>query len=258
MKAEDLFRAIGEAKPEYLEDSEKSKKFHGNAARRIALIAAALTALCVTAMAFPAVRSWITGASLRETQSSTILVHSDGSQITMQGRAGVQLALEMPADAPATVETYYVPLYLAENWTPTQNRVDDIAAYTQLASDRSYLGWWQGEQWVNFTQYAAPGYAGDYDFDSVELGYNAKYSSGEKHLSGLDLQYIIVEPSSLSTEEYTAYDGGSQKYYWSDGSYIFVLECNFAMDDAQLTRIFDSITAVESIAPYQNLADDST
>lgn len=250
MKTEDLYRAIGNVDQKYLEQSEKTERKGRRTVVRIGLVAAAAAALCMTAMAFPAVRNFVFGTRVQQTHAAAVHV-VNGEAAQAKGSADVWLEVELPAEAPAVVETCYVPMYPAEHWSAVEQKADPY----RLGRNDTYLAWEDiGGAYVIFRQLAQPGYDGSYTIDTVDLGYDAACTTGTKTVSGLELQMLTVEPSAASGGEASGSDPGRVKYYWSDGSYLFIMEVSYGMDDALLAQIVGSIAEVDSVTPYQKFS----
>lgn len=251
MKAEDLYRAIGEVDAEFLEHSEKKVSRGGRAVVRVGLLAAIVAALSLTAMAIPAVWNHIFGVQVEQKQIAAVMV-DENSETIVNGYADVTLDMTLPQTAPLQVETVYVPLYPAENWEPIVELRDDEAAEDDPTA--TYFGWdTQDGSYVIFRQLARRGYRGDYPVFAVNLGFHAAYSVGTRTLDGCEVQTITVEPSGMEQDGYAARDGGRKLLIWSDGAYIFSMEVNYDMDEELLQKVFQSIAPVERAEDYRRV-----
>lgn len=249
MNAEDLFRAIGQADVADLEHSETQETKRKRILPRIGLIAAVAAVLCMTAMAIPPVRNLLFGIKVQQNRVAAISVF-DGVEMVAGGSAEVRMDVTIPQDAPATVETAYVPLFAAENWKPiAEQRTVGTPETAPISID---LGWEDGKgNYALFRQLACPGYTGDYTVECVDLGFNADYEIAALKLGNEEVQCITVQPSSVVGEGLSAKDGGRRKLFWSDGSYLFSMEVNFDMTDAMLQTLYESVTQVEDIEQYR-------
>ncbi len=250
MKPEDLLFAIGQAEPEYLEQSEpkpdKRKKLH-----ILAYVAAAVIVLCSTVAAYNLSQSNIRDVSVRQVMKGVIVDRGDYA-VSIGGHADVTLEMELPADAPSTVETYYVPK-LMDHWKAREIITTQEDVPSEETSE-TYLTWEDSDgNTVIFRQIAAPGYVGQYAIDTVRLGYQSSYQTGVKTIGEYELHTVTVKPSKMEKDGIVAEDDGTIKLYWSDGAYLFIMEVNYDMSDKLLAEIFASIEQVESLAPYQNL-----
>lgn len=251
MNTEDLYRAIGQAEPADLEHSEMQKTSRRKVLPRVGLIAAMLAVLCTTAMAIPSVRNMLFGIKVQQNRVAAISVF-DGVEMVAGGSAEVRLDVTLPEDAPATVETAYVPLFAAENWQPiAEQRTVGTPETAPISID---LGWEDGKgNYALFRQLACPGYTGDYTVECVDLGFNADYEIAALKLGNEEVQCITVQPSSVVGEGLSAKDDGRRKLFWSDGSYLFSMEVNFDMTDAMLQTLYESVTQVEDIEQYRTV-----
>ncbi len=248
MRAEDLYRAIGAADPAYLEHSEKRNPVKRGRLLRVGIAAAVIVVLCMSAMAVPAVRQLIFG--VQPTRIAAVYVEN-GAEVMSNASGDVRLDVQLPADAPGSIETYYVPLLPAQSWTPI---VRTVTGSVPESSYSTYLGWEDGEgNYVLFQQLVQPGYQGDYTIDTVNLGFNGDYTTEKTVVADQEVQMIAVKPSSLEGEEIAGSDAGRRKLYWSDGSYIFIMEVNYDMKQSLLAQIFDSIAQTDSVEAYQQI-----
>ncbi len=255
MNAEDLFRAIGQADAADLEHSEIQETKRKRILPRIGLIAAVVGVLCMTAMAIPSVRNLLFGIKVQQNMVAVVDV-IDGVAMVAGGSAEVRLDVTIPQDAPAEVETAYVPLYAAENWKPiVEYRAEGAVSAMNPCND---LGWEDEDgNYVLFRQLACPGYNGDYPIEYVDLGFNADYEITALKLGDEEVQCITVQPSTIEGgESMSARDNGRRKIFWSDGSYLFAMEVNFEMSDAMLRQIYESIAPVEDVDQYREIVEE--
>ena len=246
MTNENLYVAMAHVDPEYLEHSERKVRPQVKTARRALLAAALVAALTCTAFAIPAVRNMILGLEEQQVQLATVAETPSGEH-AYQSVLDVTLNLDL-RNGPETLEQAYVPLWLAENWEAVEQERYSSAPQTRRDS---YLVWQSAAgETVSFRQSTAPGYPGEYAFDTIGVGYGGQYESGQVTYGGLDLWQIAAAPSQAENGDTHV---GVRKFYWSDGAYIFTLETGYGVSTEILERIFGSITAVEDLADYENV-----
>lgn len=247
MKPEDLYRAIGNALPEYLEHSERESSHRCSMTLRICIAAALVLVLSLTAVAVPYIRNYISSVAVRQTHAVTVILDKSGESV-LGAHADISLDTKLRSNAPATLESFYIPMYLAEHWQPCtqyRNRED----YGHEVSGLS-LRWEKGDGlYLVFTQLAQPGYTGDYPISGIDLGYADTYSVETRNFGWHKVQAVVVPPSQLED----LVDEGRQKFFWSDGDYIFSMEVNYDMSDALLEEIFQSISKVETVEDYMRI-----
>jgi len=222
MKTEDLILSIGGVSPEFLEQSETVPPKKRKTVLRIAFLAAAVIALGVTVAAFR--RGHIFGMELKKTHNAVILKDD-----TFSASADIILDVKMADDAPSTLEEHYLPLLSSQGWENTMCSTNRFS---------SRIEWKKGTNYVIFRQLAQPDYTGQYSIDTVDLGYDANYKSGEECICGVDVFTVTVEPSQ------TPPDPGRRKHYWSDGRYVFILEVDYTMEKSIREAVFESIAQV--------------
>lgn len=251
MTNEDLYRAMTHTDPAYLEQSEQTVCPGRRALPKILIAAAAVAVLTCTAFAIPAVRNYILGLTSHQTYAAAVAETPGGREKAYVGVVDVTPEVDIPADAPETIETFYVPLYLAEHWEAVpreQNRE------TPAARSDTWLQWQSADgDVVSFWQTACPGYEGQYPYDTVPTGYEDDYEIGEVQYGGLNLWCITVRPSQAETAEGAETLEGFRKFYWSDGQYLFMLETPYDMGDGVLEQIFASVAPVEDLTPYERV-----
>ena len=245
----DLIYAISAAEPEQLEHSEGTSSHLPRRTLSVLLAAAAVTLLAAAALAVPATRDFLRGLVARPTFRSVTVVERSGAAAVYESYADVYLDVRMNRDAPAVIETYYVPMLPAAQWEPIPLTVSG----QQMAGfEKSTLLCWQGTDgsYVYFRQYAVPEYTPEQPLASVCTGYNGVYTVEAAELGGYTVQRIRVEPSAITDQGFCGEHPGQQRLYWSNGSYIFDLEVSYSMTDEEIAEILESIRPVEDVTPY--------
>lgn len=250
MTNEDLYRVLAHVDPAYLEHSERTMVRQHRALRSALAAAAVIAVLTCTAFAIPAVRSYLMGLASRQTHTAAVADIPGGQERAYTGLLEVYPEITIPDSAPQFLETFYVPLYLAQNWQSVPKQTTN-----QTAERVSTFLQWQSEDGavVSFCQEACPGYHGDYAFEIVEIGYQNSYTISRTQYGGLDLWTVAVGPSQAETADGLAADEGFRKFYWSDGLYLLSLETPYDAEDALLEQIFASVSVVDDITLYEDI-----
>ena len=252
----DLIAAISAARAEDLEHSERQRSGKRRTGARLLLTAAVLAVLTATVFAIPTVRNALFGVETTKTFVSRVFV-TEGQADFRESAIDVALELQMDANAPARIETCYVPMLPAQQWDAIPLTLSGGETLSFRAN--TLLQWQNGNgDYVRFRQFAMPSYNGQYTFDSVSTGFDAEYSVSQIELGGYAAQRITVEPSSIDDLGFHAEHAGLQKLYWSDGRYVFTMEVNRDMTDAMLASILESIQPVEDLTPYVAVRYENT
>ncbi len=254
----DLISAIGGAADEDLEQSEVRRCGKRRRLLPKLLIAAAVAALLsTTVFAVPAIRNALFGVQTTQSFISGIFLEENRPADVREGSMDVSLDVNLDPAAPAVLERCYVPMLPATQWEPIPLEINQGAS---LVFEQGSLLQWKNEagDYVLFRQDASPDYHGDYAWDSVCTGFDAACSVTQEELAGYTVQRIVVEPSSAEREWVRGEHPGLQKLYWSDGFYIFSMEVNYSMSDAQLRAILESIQPVEDAAAYARVREIPT
>ena len=244
----DLIAAIGAADSEDLERSERTAcPRRRRITVRVLAAAAMLAVLSTTVFAVPAIRNALFGVTTRQCSISRIFVQEGKKADISESSIDVSLDVQMLPEAPDTLETCYAPMLPAERWEPIPLTVTEG---TVVSFDRDTLLQWKNEDgdYVLFRQAACPDYTGGCGWDSVCTGFDAAYTVSQTELGGRTVQRIVVEPSEKETDGVRAEHPGLQKLYWSDGLYIFSMEVNYAMSDAELAEVLESVQPVADVS----------
>ena len=256
MTNEDLFLALSGVNPEYLEHSEGCAPVRKRTLRRIVLLAAAAAALAGTVIAAPYVRAHLQKLWTRQSNQAAVVEDFYGNVNVYQGWMDVNLTLDLEEDRPQYIETFYVPLYFAENWQTPETK----SVQSQDTPINSSLTWYTEDgtyaivdQYIVDSRVQADGE--EYPFDSIQVGYDAEVRTETVQLGGREVFRVIVGSSSLESEGefYTA--EGYQKYYWSDGLYLFTLETSLSVSEETVALALESIAPVDDISAHRNIRD---
>lgn len=172
----------------------------------------------------------------------------------------VTLEVQMNENAPAAIQTYYLPAALTdvEEWEPTGSDFyagspepsdypmeSTVHATMAIARIIPLDGKYERGASVAFMQWALPDYDGSQPLDSVStLSDNAETyycTIGETELACLYVPGSTVGYLATSDEWH---------YYWSDGDYIFCLQFGGAVDEAERAAIFESVAAMDDFTSW--------
>ena len=253
----DLIAAIGAARDEDLEHSERLVSRKHRVKIRILMAAAIIALLSFTAFAAPAIWNALFGVTAEEFRVSRIFVEKGQPIDVRESSLNISLDVQMSEDAPSRLATCYVPMLPAEQMEPIPLTVMK-GAVVNFRTD-SLLQWKNEDgEYVLFRQVAWPDYAKGQTFDTVSTGFDADYSITQTELGGYIVQRLVVEPSEKDENGVHAEHPGLQKLYWSDGFYLFSMEVNYSMEDARLEEILKSIQPVSDATKYVVTEEQAT
>ncbi len=207
-------------------DKKQINRFH-NILPKL-LLAAVLTALlATTVLAAPAILNALKDKEVHYEHGGWYsLISPDSGPLD---RYGIYFDIEVSPDAPETIENYYLP-ELSGDFTLTSGGGVAVSAS---------FSWQRGtEEHVAILQWPV------LRFDSAEP---------------IDYQYVLEgqtpEGEMVSLGSVRGYlfqdsDKTDRRFYWSDGSYLFLLIVPGEYTDAQIAQLVDSMHLVEDITPY--------
>ena len=233
MTREDLFAAIGAVSEERLARQEAASKRKGRILLRCGLAAAVVAALAASVFAIPAVRNALFGGKTELEKTGGVY----GAEYGIEERYyddsyGVNLDLTVSDDAPVFIETYYLPTELMENWSLCDGcfAVPDAVSF-------AWDNYGRGD-YVLFEQRPARYYSNDIN---VPPGTQVSQTTVER--DGLTLYRVEAAANEA--------DGRGTLYiYWSDGCYVFKLQCPATLSEEELFAIVDSLAPIEDISRY--------
>lgn len=258
MTNEELFYALSQVKPEYLEHRERMPVSPKRTpVRRMVLIAAVVAALTCTVFAAPYIRDFLKGMYQRTYLSSGAVTDIRGQTHVNTGMLDVYVELALEENRPRQIEQAYVPMYFAENWEPVAVQAPDYQA--EWTTNVSTLLAWYTEDGKSacFEQHivdsSIPANCTEFEIDSVNTGYNERVETEQVIIGEYKLYRVAVPPSSIEVDGETYTDEGRRRYYWSDGLYYYILELNWATEESVVELALDSLTPVENIAEYEKV-----
>ncbi|MBQ7344778.1 MAG: hypothetical protein IJW45_01790 [Oscillospiraceae bacterium] len=238
MNREKLFEAIGQVDERLLAGAEVQKKYR-RLGWKVALVAAVVAGLTVTAVAAPAIRNALFGGKVEtdDTMWITPTDPADGSSYEISSHE-VTLAVDMDADAPKTIGTYYLPR-VPEGMEQVAGHIlgDPLGSVTQF--------WWIQDTVgdIHFVQKAGGSLQPEDLRESVSTSYGTIPEAELRTFAGIQGYLIDALPIG---------DGlvGDRIFFWSDGQYLFRLEVPYEYTDDQLEEMVASVQPVEDITPH--------
>lgn len=116
MTNEDLFIAIGNVRPRYLEQSGEIPIRVRQRPSRLILIAALVAALTCTVLGAAAIRNYLLRIDQKQTNRPGAVSDYRGETVVYEGRADINLSLDLVEDRPGEIEEYWLPMYFPEKW----------------------------------------------------------------------------------------------------------------------------------------------
>lgn len=237
MRSETLFEAIGNLDENMIAETENvNTKNTKRVGWKVALVAAIVAGLAVTAGAAPLIRNALLGGKVETDDRAwfTATNPENGNSYELRQHE-ITLDVEFDEDAPIKIKTFYIP-QIPEG-------------YKQI------YGYLYSGSWVKFT-WASEDYTHDITFWQTAGG-----AAGPDDL----LEYVHTVPGDAPKTELRTFAGiqgylieekpvaelhGSWIFYWSDGDYLFRLSMPYEYTDAQIEETITNIYAVEDITPY--------
>lgn len=240
MKNEQLFEAIGGLDEAMIAETETEKRGK-RIGWRVALVAAIVAGLGITAVASPTIRNALLGGKM-ETDDRVWITNTDpadGSSYEVNVHE-ITLEVEIDADAPKSIQTYYIP-QIPENMNQIKGHIHSYDAPNALTQF-----WWisEGKDYDIFFSQLAGGSLRPEDLkESVTTLSGTVPKTQLCTMAGIQGYLIDVKPIG---------DGlnGDRIFFWSDGDYLFRLEVPYGYTDAQLEEMVASVQPVEDITPY--------
>lgn len=239
MKNEKLFHAIGELDDAVLAEAEGME---GKCSRRVgwkvALIAAVVTGLAITAVAAPQIYNALKDAKVETDDTVWISATNpaDGSSYEMKNHK-VTLEVEFQQNAPRSIESYYMVSGIPDAFAQFMGHIMKNGISTQF-------GWIVDgtDRDICFYQWAGGSITPETLEFEVTTAPEVVPMHGIKTIAGI--QGYLVEVPTLGD------NFGEREFYWSDGVYLFCLQVPCDYSDAQLEQMVASIQPVEDITPY--------
>lgn len=216
-----------------MKNERKTVPVMGKLARAALVAAIVMALLTTTVFAAATITNALRGGSINS--DGTILFGPQDGDGRTWNLYQVNIDVELNADAPQSIERYYLPSLDGEHvqyfgfvyrdqmascfaWTNGEGNWEDEIRFVQLAG-----GSFDAEQDI-FSVYAEPGIAPE-----------------EKLAELAGVQGYLVEDAS---------GYGSRHFIWSDGDYVYQLMVPNEYTDEQIAGVLTSITEIEDILPY--------
>lgn len=245
MKSENLLDAIGNLDENILMENSKKGGTVRRIGWRVALIAAVVAGLALTAAATPLIRNAMKGAQVKTDEAEYFMAtNPENGESPQVQKHDVLLEVDINVDAPKRIETYYA---IPEVSGEFRQYLGHVYKDEMLAS----FGWIEdgaGRQ-IFFTQLAGNAYKTEDYVAHVWTNPDEKPSCGMKMLGEI-LGYLIEQKEMGNLP-------GKRIFCWSDGDYLFYLEVPSDYSDAQLEEMVASIQPVEDITPYLSTMTDA-
>lgn len=244
MKKEQLFEAIGELDEAMLAETEAGEKRAKRIGWRVTLVAAIVAGLAVTAGAAPLIRNALLGGKL-ETDDTAYFTPTNPTtgESHQEQRHAITLEVEFNADAPKSIETYYITPEIPAEFEQFHGHIYKDAMC-------ALYGWIvEGTDRDIFFEQQAGG-----SVDAGDLEVSVYTLPGQVPQHGLrtiaGIQGYLIEKETLGN------DYGERIFCWSDGDYLFKLQVPCDYTDAQLEAMVASVQPVEDITPYLSTMTD--
>ncbi|MBE6923944.1 MAG: hypothetical protein E7466_01720 [Ruminococcaceae bacterium] len=239
MTNEKLFEAIGDLDDAMIGETEGiQERRNGHLGWKMTLIAAVVAGLAITAVATPQIRNALKGGKL-ETEDTVWLSPTnpiDGTSYEMRHHE-IRLDVEFNEDAPESIENYYIPPEIPDEYTQYLGHIMKDGMFTQF-------GWIvEGtDRDICFYQWAGNSVPSEALVVDITTEPDAVPKHGLRTINGIE-GYLVEEPTLGNNY-------GERKFYWSDGDYLFCLQVPCDFTDAQLEEMVTSVQLVEDIKPY--------
>ena len=266
MNVHELYDAVGLADEAYVIHSERTVTRGRQVVLRVGLITAVMTvALSITAAASPSFREWLFGVhELHEAQiAKPVAIEGEDFGVFSEGKLEIRPEVDLTEGYPTRIETFYVPMALAETWQPGVIYTDDPDGYVGHLREESCLYWDDPDvdppRAVRFCQYTGRYLELNTPMTWISLGYHreeAGYSIEGVELAGIPMQHVRVEASSVELEHGFASSSGADYYFWTDGTYIFSLGVPLNTEELFVEAVVTSLAPVDDITPYLDLRRD--
>ena len=239
MKNEKLFEAIGELDDAMLAEAEGMKgKCSHRIGCKVALVAAVVAGLAITAMAAPGIYSALKGGTAKTDDIVWMSATNpaNGSSYEMKNHK-ITLEVDFQENAPKSIATYYIASDIPDEFTQYMGHIMKDEMCTQF-------GWIvEGtDRDICFYQWAGGSVTSETLVVEVSTAPNVPPKHGIKMIAGI--QGYLVEVPSMG-DNY-----GEREFYWSDGVYLFCLQVPCEYSDAQLEAMVAAVQAAEDISPY--------
>ncbi len=266
MNAFDLYEAIGEVEEQYLQHSERRVSRKGRQVLALCLTLGLLIAgMTVTVFASPTVRSWLFGVKKLQTvrMGERIAIVSGDFQYEQNSFLSVIPEAELRENPPETLETFYVPRVLAEEWIPGDPAAAELEypdLFRQVEANRQSKNLetclvffapdpapaQDGRTRAVYHQYAASLLQSGEPLLLLELGPDSVYTARDETVADRGVCSVFIPAWSSELRS-----GQAQYwYFWSDGSYIYSVGFNREPAQALLESILTGLQPVNSLRKY--------
>ena len=256
MTREDLFRAIGEADESQLSRTEENSASNMTALEdwmmemnekkrrplRLILVAAAvIMLLAVTVVASEGI------AGIWHKEAWTVYTPTDASgNSQMFTERKYEVLIELDRDAPAEIQTYYLP-QMPEGYTQTFGNL--YGGTEELRRTKMECDWADAESRVAVRFIQVSKEAWERGNETVVYTYNDATEISQVRLGGVDGLLISVPDAPTYPQKH---------FYWDDGESVFHLIFAWHITEEEMAAIISSVRVVEDIRPYMISAEDQS
>ena len=239
MKKETLFEAIGNLDLSMIEQTEPNmSKRKKPAWGKIALIAAVIAGLGITAGAAPLIRNTLKNGSMN-THSLTAFTPTNpvnGSSYELQTH-DIRVDIELNKNAPISIETYYmpeIPSGYIQYHGAIYNQNSLLHCVWKAEDDYAHdISYWQTAR---------------YSYDPDEIVASISTAPGETPVA--EMRRFGEIEGYYAQQKPFAEMPGRKLFFWSDGSYLYRLELPYEYSDEQMEQIITTLTQVADISSY--------
>lgn len=246
MKSEDLLRAIGQMDEEYLARGETDRNSPKRIVWKVLLTAAIVASFVLTAVA---AASTLWGKTRVAHDVSRL--YMDGSMVETGEHSRLNFYVDLPVDedAPNEIEQFYLPSILStEDLTNGGIGADvkpgDPVSVMSMTWMPAQLGQYE---FIHFRQMSGGDYQGDQPVESLDI---FPITVKEVACHTEIVQWDGFEGVLFRLENWNEYYANTCYLFWTDSSYVYMLQYPPALEKARVREIVESIAPVEDIQPY--------
>lgn len=153
----------------------------------------------------------------------------------------VALDIEMNEDAPAVIETYYMP-QLPDDYKQSFGYGYGGMNYDRLSA--IICGWDVPDserQGILFAQFSAEAFENEDKAVVVSVESGSEPEMRQTELGGVE-GFLVLAPDDT--------EWGRKYFYWSDGDYVFYMRFTYAFTEAQIGEMVAGVRQLDDVRPY--------
>lgn len=235
MKKETLFEAIGGLDEAMIAETAPKRRTVG---LRVALVAAIIAGLGLTAGAAPLIRNALKSGSVETNQLDAFTPTDPVSGNSYEIRThDIRVEIELDEQAPETIETFYIP-EIPQGYEQYHGAVynENSMLHCVWKTEAGY------DQDITYWQIARHSYDPDEIVAAIATAPGGKPIAEMRSYAGIEGYYVQQDP--------VAELPGSRMFFWSDGSYLYRLELPYAYTDTQMEETITSLSQISQIDSY--------